>query len=435
MKNHVKRTLQVASAGVILSALIAGCSGGGAEQVESQYTGEIPTDYEGSITVLLEEVNDAVIVESMLADFNAVYPNIDVTIDAMVYDQMRDKFITSVQSPEATYDVISLDSPWFTDFANAGFILPLDDRIADTPDFNNEDFFPSLTEMTVVEDQQYGIPHRQYGVGFLYRQDVFDEAGLEVPADLDELVATAQTLTTDEHAGIALQPQRGYKIMEEWIGWLFAAGGSVYDENGNANLDTPEAAYALEKYIEAFETAAPANSLNWAFDEAQRSLAGGQAVSMVSYNESFPVIADPEGLAGDLAETFSFAPMIGGKSVMGSFSLGIPTNSGDPDAAWAFISWLTSTDSEAARVIAGGSPVRQSALANPEVLENGFGEEFLLAVNDLIANSGPIASGANAEEMIQAVGTELNEAVAGTKSVEDALSDANEQIKQIQGIE
>jgi ABC-type glycerol-3-phosphate transport system substrate-binding protein len=44
-----------------------------------------------------------------------------------------------------------------------------------------------------------------------------------------------------------------------------------------------------------------------------------------------------------------------------------------------------------------------------------------------------LSQGASGEEMIQAVGTELNEAVAGTKNVDDALAAAQAAAEKIQG--
>ena len=105
-----------------------------------------------------------------------------------------------------------------------------------------------------------------------------------MPTTLDELVSTSKALKVGDHAGMAMQPQRGYKIFEEWGNWLFAAGGSIYDSSGKPTLNTPQAKQALNAYVDTYRTAAPANSLNWAFDEAFRSVSSGQAASMISYN-------------------------------------------------------------------------------------------------------------------------------------------------------
>lgn len=427
--------LIIAAAALTAASLLTACAGTGGQTAPDQDAGgagDIPTDTKAQVRILMEEVPDTDIVQELIPQFNETYPDISIEIETLTFDQMRDKLVASFQAPDPTYDLIVVDNPWMVDFANAGFLAPLDERIEDTSDYDPDDFFQPLVDITTVEDTRYGVPFYNYALGYIYRTDLYAGAGLDEPADLDELVSNVQALTDAERAGLAMQPQRGYKVFEEWGNWLFAAGGSIYDEDGNVTLDTPEAAAALEAYIEAFGTAAPANSLNWAFDEAFRSLSSGGAASMVSYNWNLPSLNDASGAAGDLAGSFKLMPMPGGRSVLGSWSWAIPANSAVPDAAWAFASWATSPAVEVERVKAGGASIRKSALEDETVLEEGFGEDYYAAVVAILSEAQPLTNGASGEEMIQAVGTELNEAVAGTKSVADALAAAQEAAERIQ---
>lgn len=229
-----------------------------------------------------------------------------------------------------------------------------------------------------------------------------------------------------------MQPQRGYKIFEEWGNYLFAAGGSIYDEEGSPALDTPEAEEALTEYIEIYESSAPDNSLNWGFDEANRAMATGNAVQMVGYNWNLPALNDESGDAGEFAGDFALAAMPGGKQVLGSWNWAIPANSAESDAAWAFTAFITSPEVDAERVKAGGAAIRQSSIEDPEVQKQGFGRAYYQTVGEILSNSEPLCTGLHCDEMIQAVGTELNAAVAGQKSVAEALSAADEAAERIQ---
>lgn len=416
------------------SLTLAGCAGsGGSGEQESSGLGNIPTDTSGTVRVLMENVPDTDIVQGLVGEFNENYPDIEINIETMTFDQMRDRLVSSFQSAEPAYDLIVVDNPWMDDFADAGFLEPLNERIDSTPDYNPGDFFASLTDITDVDGTTYGVPFYNYALGYIYDTVDMDAAGQSVPTDLDALVSTSQQLNTDAHAGIAMQPQRGYKIFEEWANWLFAAGGSIYDADGKPTLNTEQAARALDAYIETYNTAAPPNSLNWAFDEAFRSVSSGQAASMVGYNWNLPALNDPAGASGERAGQFALAPIPGGKSALGSWSWAIPANSATPDAAWAFISWITSPDIDAERVAEGGAVIRESSLTNEMVLADGYGADYYEAVGEILADAAPLSQGPGGEEMIQAVGTELNEAVAGSKSVADALRDAQAAVERIQG--
>ena len=388
-----------------------------------------------TLTIIMEEVPDYDIVAKLVPQFEAEHPNIKIKFDAMPYDAMRDKILTSFLAPEATYDVIIVDNPWMDEFALADFLTPLDDYIANTPEYDFDDFVAPLKEIGVVNGKIYGVPYYNYALGLIIRQDIFDERGLEVPTTLDDYLQTIQSLTDKDKGfyGAAMQPQRGYKIFEEWKNWLYAAGGNLFDEQGNVILDNEAGQRALSMYIEAYNTAAPPNSLNWGFDEALRAMAAGQAATMLSYNWMLPTLNNPEGPAGELAGKFALYPVPGGKAVLGAWHWAIPHNSKNKDAAWTFIAWLTSKEVDKERVIMGGAPTRISVMKDPEVWEKGYGQEYYETVLQILGNSEPLARGPKAEEIIQVVGTELNAAVAGEKTVEQALKDAADKVREIVG--
>lgn len=418
------------AAGLVLS----GCAGTGgpANEEASSGVGDVPTDTSATVRVLMENVPDTDIVQGLVGQFNEKYPDIKVEIETMTFDQMRDRLVSSFQASQPAYDLIVVDNPWMDDFAEAGFLQPLNDRIAATTDFRPDDFFASLTDITDVDGTTYGVPFYNYALGYIYNKDDLAAAGASVPTDLDGLVRTSQQLKTADRAGIAMQPQRGYKIFEEWANWLFAAGGSIYDADGNPTLNTEQAARALDAYIDTYRTAAPPNSLAWGFDEAFRSVSSGKAASMVGYNWNLPALNDPAGASGERAGQFELAPIPGGKSALGLWSWAIPANSAASDAAWAFISWITSPQIDAERVAKGGAVIRKSSLTNQKVLADGYGEDYYRTVGEILSDASPLTQGTGGEEMIQAVGTELNDAAAGNKSVADALRDAQAAVERIQ---
>ncbi|KAA0101136.1 sugar ABC transporter substrate-binding protein [Mycolicibacterium sp. P1-18] len=430
-----RRPVLAAPVLVLLAALtliLGACAGsGGPEQAQATGTGEVAKDVSGNVRILMENVPDTDVVKAMVPEFNKDYPNVKVDIETLTYDQMRDKLVSSFQSSSPTYDLIIVDNPWMVDFAKANFLQPLDSRIKSTPDYDDADFFKPLTDIATVDGVKYGVPFYNYALGYLYNADDLTAAKLPVPTNLDELVSTSKALKVGDRAGIAMQPQRGYKIFEEWGNWLFAAGGSIYGPDGKPTLNTPQAKQALTAYVDTYKTAAPPNSLNWAFDEAFRSVSSDQAASMISYNWNLPALNAPG--SGPSAGKYKLAEIPGGKQVLGSWSWSIPANSGAADAAWAFTSWLTSKAHDVQRTEKGGAAIRQSTLQDPAVLNGPLGADYYETVEKMLGNAAPLSQGPSGEEMIQAVGTELNEAVAGTKSVDDALAAAQAAAEKIQG--
>jgi multiple sugar transport system substrate-binding protein len=376
------------------------------------------------LNIIIEEVPDYDIVKALTEEFMAANPDITVKFDAMPFDAMRDKILTSSLAPSATYDVIIIDNPWMEEFSNAGYLAPLDDLIAGTDGYDYGDFVPAISTIGVVNGKTYGVPYYNYALGLIVRQDIFDAKGLAIPKTIDEYVKTVQGLTTDDFYGAAMQPQKGYKIMEEWKNWLYANGGELFDKDGNIIINNDAAVAALDQYIETYNTAAPKNSVNWGFDEALRAVSSGKAATMLSYNWMLPALNKKGGMSGDLAGNFTLNEVPGGKAVLGVWSWGIPANASDKAASWKYISWISSPEVAKRRAIAGGAPVRTSVLNDPTVWEQGFGKDYYTALTGILEDAAPLSSGNHAEELIDIVGTELSAAVSGQKTAKQALDDA-----------
>ncbi len=396
-----------------------------------------------TLTVIMEQVPDYDIVAELTKEFEAKYPSINIEFEAMPYDAMRDKLLTSFLASKATYDVIIVDNPWMDEFAKAGFLLPLDDYIAKETGYDFEDFVGPLREIGRVEGKIYGVPYYNYALGLIVRQDLFDDPdyqakfkakhgeALQIPTTLEGYLKVAKFFKEQGIHGIAMQPQRGYKVFEEWKNWLYAAGGNLLDEQGNVIIDNAAAQKALELYITAYREAAPPSSLNWGFDESLRAVAAGEAATMISYNWMLPTLNKPDGPAGNLAGKFALYEVPGGKAVLGAWHWAIPKNTASADAAWTFIAWLTSKETDKQRVIKGGAPTRVSVMKDPEVWQKGFGQQYYETVLKILEDAEPLARGTRAEEIINEVGTFLNSAVAGSMSVNDALKAAAEKTREI----
>lgn len=422
-----------------LAMLLSACGGAATPAAEQPPAAEEAV----TLNIIVEQVPDYDIVAELTQTFMQENPNIKVTFDAMPYDAMRDKILTSFMAPKATYDIIIVDNPWMDEFPAADFLLDLTEYVKNTPGYNFEDYVAPVRELTTHDGKITGIPYYNYALGMIVRQDLFDDAAMKekflakagreltIPKTLEEYLEVGQFFQENGIAGAAMQPQRGYKVFEEWKNWLYAEGGNVIDADGNVVINSPEAKKALEMYIEMYETAAPPDSLNWGFDDALRSMASGQSATMISYNWMLPALNNPEGQAGELAGKFALYPVPGGKAVLGAWYWAISKNTPNPDAAWKYISWLTSPAIDKLRVEKGGAPVRASTMQDPEVWEKGYGESYYTTVYEILSNCEPLARGVHADEISNEVGTFLNAAVAGEMTVDEALAGIEAKVKEI----
>jgi multiple sugar transport system substrate-binding protein len=397
-----------------------------------------------TLTIIIEQVPDYDIVAKLAEEFVAANPNIKIVWDAMPYDAMRDKILTSFLAPVGNYDIIIVDNPWMDEFPAAGFLSDLTDYVNNTPNYNFDDFEAPIRELSVHDGKIYSVPYYNYAVGLIVRQDLFDDATLKekfqaeygreltIPTTSDEYVEVGKFFKENGVAGAAMQPQAGYKILEEWKNWLYAEGGDLMDANGKAIADSPAAKAALEKYIDMYQNAAPANSLNWGFDDAMRSMASGESATMISYNWMLPTLNAKGGQSGDLAGKFALYPVPGGKAVLGAWYWAIPQNCANKDAAWKFIAWLTSPEIDKRRTAMGGAVSRVSSAQDPTVWAQGYGETYYKTVDTILSNSEPLARGVHADEISVEVGNLLNTIVSGVMTIDNGLTAIDAKITEIQ---
>lgn len=373
----------------------------------------------GTINAVMEDVTDLQVVKELIPDFNALYPGVKVNIEGANYDVIREKEIASFQKDEGTYDFMQVDTAWIPEFGQSGFLDDLGPAISCLgADYAYEDFSKSFREIGQADGKVFGVPFYSYPTGFIYRKDQWDAP----PTTLDELVTKVKDRKTASVAGIALQPKQGQVIVEEFNAYLLAAGGQMREESGAWKLDTPEAKKALEAYKQVYETAAPKNSLNWGFDETIRAASGGKASALSTYAWVTPIV-NAEGNAA--SGKFALAPFPGGRGTGGSWQWSVPDNAKNKDAAWAWISWITAKAQDVKRTSQGGAPIRDSTMNDPQVWkDSGLGEGYYKTYAEIAAKSVPVCRGTGCAEATEKVGVALNSAVAGTLSVDEALSEA-----------
>ena len=76
----------------------------------------------------------------------------------------------------------------------------------------------------------------------LYRKDLFEQAGIEVPTTWDEWMAAAQALHNPDEgiAGIAIPGKQGsFDTDQFWMTLVLQAGGGIADEEGNLTINSP----------------------------------------------------------------------------------------------------------------------------------------------------------------------------------------------------
>ena len=114
-----------------------------------------------------------------------------------------------------------------------------------------DSFSQKALELVSVDGVATGVPSDGWGQLLIYRKDLFDEAGLDAPATLDDVRAAAEELDGSGRAGITLATAPGDGFTAETFEHVaLAAGCRLVDDGGKVTFDSPPCVDALRRYGE-----------------------------------------------------------------------------------------------------------------------------------------------------------------------------------------
>ncbi len=391
-----------------------------------------------TIRILMETVPDTQQIKDMLPEFKALTGH-DVEIEAISYIDMHSKLVPQLIATQGSYDVIVVDFYWVAEFDKAGWLMPLDDLIArDGIDIGR--YVRKIMDTTgQVNGVTYMLPFYNYVMGLVYRKDLLEDPAeqaafkekygmdLGVPQTWDEFRKQMEFFTRDtdgdgerDFFGTVTQAQRGDCIMMQWSNFLYGNGGRYYDENWNPTLNTPEAVQGLTDFADATLKYSPPGSEGFCFDEATAVMTQGKAYSIITFNNLYSTINDPEASAAGGKVGITAVP---GGGLMGAWGWGIPNSSPNKEAAWQFLKWVESFDIAKRRALLGSAMTQTALFTDPDVVA---ARPEAPSLGGLVATANPFPVFTYTVEFVEAVGREANLAASGQKDPKEALDTAQE---------
>ena len=127
-------------------------------------------------------------------------------------------------------DVVEFGNTQVQAFEAAGALTDLSEHAAD---LGGDDFVQSLLEGT-YDGALYGVPYYAGARIMIYRKDLFEASGIEVPTTLDEMVAAGEQLKTDNadvpnFSGIYLPARNWHAAMT----FVWEHGGDIAAKDGD----------------------------------------------------------------------------------------------------------------------------------------------------------------------------------------------------------
>ncbi|MEU7327180.1 extracellular solute-binding protein [Streptomyces parvus] len=300
--------------------------------------------------------------------FEKKHPKVDVKYVNVPFGEAQNKFKNAAQAGDGAPDVIRSEVAWTPDFANLGYLAPLDGTAALK---NQDDFLKQAVASTEYEGKTYAVPQVIDSMGVFYNKKMFKEAGVEAPADLDDLKTVAKKIKDKTgKTGLYLRGDDPYYFLS----FLYGEGGDMVDAGSKSvTIDKPEGVKAFKAVKELVDDGTAKTDASDGWENMMQAFKNGDVAMMI--NGPWAVADTLTGSEFTDKDNLGVAPVPAGSAAQGApqggHNLAVYAGSKNLDASYAFVEYMTSVDSQAT---AAGElnllPTRTSAYAKKEAVNS-----------------------------------------------------------------
>jgi multiple sugar transport system substrate-binding protein len=421
----------------LLKGAAAGAAATALGGVSKRSTFAAPAFLQSTNLVFAISDGDAPKIQPLVDEYQAAN-NVTIEMQPNPYASLLEKLTLNLTQATGAYDIVHLDDPWMPQFAGGEFLMNLSEMMDKRGLAADEDFIPELLALGdfPAGSGLRGIPWVGNVQVYAWRTDVLEDMGLEKPSTWDDVLNVAKTITDAKGAeglyGIGLRGQAGNPAATSFLPVLRGYGGDLFDANWEPQLESDAAKQAMAAQLELAKLCPPGVE-NVGHAENGRNMSEGIiAQSADIWPDQVLQIWDPKvSKVVDLVD-------IGGEpaqegvtpsNMTGNWLLGIPEGAQNAEAALDFILWFTAPEQQLRLLLDQNIPAtRLSVMENPDaVAKLPFLPGLLAAARNAVPR--PRTPYYNAVEAIY--GRYVAEAIAGQISGDEALANANREIREL----
>jgi multiple sugar transport system substrate-binding protein len=430
----MRRNSMAALAAAVLLAALAGCGGdddgggggepaGGGEAIENAKQIDVSSmeGAKGEITYCQGKDTTGE-TKAWGKQFNDKYSSQGLSVKIVEFpasaDEQRNQFVQRQEAKAGDCDVFRSDVIWTAEFASQGWLYDLTPYIEDRKD----EFIESSIETATYEGKIWGVPHYTNAALLYYRTDKIDQP----PATWQEVYQQAA-----DKGGIVFQGAAYEGLTCDWLEIAYAAGGTVLSEDGKeATIDSPENVAATKLMVDAVKSgAAPKAVATYMEPESLTAWQTGKPAMMRNWPYAYALSQDTDRLKGK----FDVAPLpayegAGTAAILGGGNNVISVYSKNPGGALAVVDFLAQQEwqTQLTADFSQASPLK-ATYDQPEVKKAiPFSDDLRQALEQ--AKSRPVSP--VYPQISQAIYKNVNAALAGQTSPEDAMKQAQSDIEE-----
>ncbi|SUZ32771.1 Erythritol/L-threitol-binding protein [Roseibaca ekhonensis] len=397
-------------------------------------------------TITIATVNNGDMIRMQgYADIFTEQTGINVEWVTLEENVLRQRVTTDITTNGGQFDIMTIGMYETPIWGANDWLVPLDDL---SEEYDVDDILPAMRNGLSHDGTLYAAPFYGESSMVMYRTDLMEAAGLEMPeAPTWQFIREAAAAMDDPENDINGVCLRGKAGWGEGGAFITVTGNSFgarwFDEEWNAQFDQPEWAEAVNFYVNLMNDYGPEGYATNGFNENLSLFQQGKCGMWIDATVAASFVTNPEDSTVADSVGFALAPNAEGvekrSNWLWAWALAIPAGTQQEDAAKQFIEWATSKDyielvaeNEGWANVPPGA--RTSLYETPEYQEVPFAQMTLDSINaadptnptvDPVPYVGiqfvaiPEFAG-----MATEVSQEFSAAYAGQQTVEEALAKA-----------
>lgn len=290
--------------------------------------------------------------ESLISDFEAKNPGIKVKFTTLPENDLRPAVTKDVATNSGQFDVAMIGSYEVPIWAQKQWLVPLDDYVAKDTAWDQADLLQPIRDIVSSDGKLYGAPFYGSSSFLFYRKDLAKKAGVtisETPT-WDEIAAAAAKMEDKDKdiSGICLRGLPGWgQNLAAITTVINTFGGRWFDMDWNPQLTDPKTKQAVQFYVDLLRKNGQPDAAKDGWEGCLQRMSQGK--SAMWYDDTVFAGSVLDQAKPEVAENIGFAMAPTGPANLPSgwlwsWGLGITKSSKNPDAAWKFISWVTSKE-------------------------------------------------------------------------------------------
>lgn len=396
--------------------------------------------YDGSrIVVSMASHPSTEAFQAMAEEFTDL-TGIQVEWDVVEQTYLKNKQLLDFQGAHS-YDVFMVDSFWNAEYGAKNVVQALDNYMNDpqkTPEwYDKADLIPAYCNLGQYKGETIGIPIAGETRFLAYRTDLFEKYGKEPPKTMDEFLELARFFNGKEDGlyGVALRAQRGIHFASGWLTTMYAFCDGMMDQKTlEPKINDPGVVESLQWYLDMLECAPPDVS-TYTHEEALGAFMSGKTAMWLDATAIASAITDPQKSKVYDKVAFAAPPdgPAGESAALADWNISIPNGAKNPDAAWAFMMYMTSREKSLEYVKNGGAATRYSVYENEELIKENPSYPAQLAA--LEKANGLVKRGLQwtppheqINQMLDIMGSYASRAQAGEMTAQEACDKAQEDV-------